>query len=85
MQRGGLHGLEQKKAKKQLHSMMLPRKRFTWKKIDEDGDGKITLEEWLNAMHEIVKHRGEDEKTIEDTKQELLFAIYKVWGHKLSK
>merc|ERR1711937_686602 len=46
---GSIDKGEQKSAKKQLHSMMLPQARFDWLDIDTNNDGKVTLEECLNA------------------------------------
>ena len=30
--------------------MMLPRARWTWNDMDSDGDGKISVSEWHDAM-----------------------------------
>ena len=64
---------EQKKAKKQLHSMLLPQARFEWSEIDEDGDGKVSLAEWLDAMAAIVMILEEQGRT----QQDLLNAVAK--------
>ena len=51
---GVLEKGEQKRAKKELHSMLLPQARFEWSDIDENMDGKVTLAEWLDAMAATV-------------------------------
>ena len=70
---GVLEKGEQKRAKKQLHSMMLPQARFEWSEIDEDGDGKVSLAEWLDAMAAIVIILEEQGRT----QQDLLNAVAK--------
>ena len=43
---GKLEKTEQKKAKKNIHSMMLPKARWSWKDMDKNRDGKISKSEW---------------------------------------
>ena len=68
---GVLEKHEQNKAKKELHSMLLPQARFEWSDIDENMDGKVTLAEWLNAMAAIVIVLEENG----NSKQDLLDAV----------
>lgn len=73
---GTLESGEQTKAKKKLHSMMLPKARFEWSEIDANGDGEVSMEEWLAAMRTIVGKSGE---------KDLLQAIQKAHGTGLVK
>ena len=43
---GKLEQTEQKKAMKNIHSMMLPKARWSWKDMDKNRDGKISKSEW---------------------------------------
>ena len=67
---------EQHRALKHLHSMTMPKGRWTWKDKDIDGDGKISKSEWRAAMQAIVDKAGEEH---------LLWAIIRSWDdHPLS-
>ena len=51
---------EQHHATKKLHSMTMPKGRWTWKDKDTDCDGKISKSEWRAAMQAIVDKAGEE-------------------------
>ena len=61
---------EQHNATKKLHSMTMPKGRWTWIDKDTDGDGKISKGEWRAAMQAIVDKAGEEQ---------LLWAIIRCW------
>jgi hypothetical protein len=44
---GVLDKMEMKKAAKYMHSFMPPQARWRWAEMDTDGDGTISLAEWL--------------------------------------
>ena len=44
---GVLDKMEMKKAAKYMHSFMPPQARWRWAEMDIDGDGTISLAEWL--------------------------------------
>ena len=51
---GFIDSKEQHHATKKLHSMTMPKGRWTWADKDLDGDGKISVSEWLAAMQAIA-------------------------------
>ena len=62
---------EQHRALKNLHSMTMPKGRWPWADKDTDGDGKISVSEWLAAMQAIADKAGEEH---------LLWAIIRSWN-----
>ena len=44
---GVLNAAEQTTATKMMHSFVPPSSRWTWVEMDADGDGNISLSEWL--------------------------------------
>ena len=50
---GVIDEAEQEEAMKQIHSMALPKVRWTWSAMDTDGDGKISMSEFCEAMQAI--------------------------------
>jgi hypothetical protein len=62
---------EQRKAKKKLHSLMMPKGRWRWTEMDTDGDGMISMIEWRAAMQAIADKAGEEH---------LLWGIITAWN-----
>ena len=50
---GEIDKTEQEEAMKNIHSMTLPKARWTWNAMDTDGDGKISMSEFCEAMQAI--------------------------------
>ena len=47
---GEIDKAEQEEAMKNIHSMTLPKARWTWSVIDTDGDGEISESEFHKGM-----------------------------------
>ena len=52
---------EQEEAMKTIHSMTLPKARWTWSAMDTDGDGKISEKEFQEGMQAIADKVGEEQ------------------------
>ena len=68
---GFIDSKEQQHATKKLHSMTMPKGRWTWADKDTNGDGRISMSEWLAAMQAIADKAGEEH---------LLWAIIRSWN-----
>jgi hypothetical protein len=62
--------IEQEEAMKQIHSMALPKARWTWSAMDTDGDGKISENEFQEGLQAISDKVGEEQ---------LLDCIIRAW------
>merc|ERR1719482_2357064 len=69
-QNGVLDEAEQTQAEKNIHSMTLPKARWTWSDMDTDGDGKISEKEFQEGMQAITDKVGEEQ---------LLDCIIRAW------
>merc|ERR1712078_981508 len=62
--------IEQEEAMKQIHSMALPKARWTWSAMDTDGDGKISENEFQEGMQAISDEIGEEKEEEEEEEEE---------------
>merc|ERR1719379_1514388 len=69
-QTGGIDKAEQEEAMKKIHSIALPKARWTWSAMDTDGDGKISVSEFHEGMQAISNKVGEEQ---------LLDCIIRAW------
>merc|ERR1719443_1396800 len=67
---GEIDEAEQEAAMKTIHSMTLPKGRWTWSAMDTDGDGKISEAEFRKGMQAIADKVGEEQ---------LLDSIIRAW------
>ena len=67
---GMIDKTEQEEAMKQIHSMTLPKARWTWSAMDTDGDGKISESEFQEGLRAISDKVGEEQ---------LLDSIIRAW------
>merc|ERR1719161_1578702 len=58
---GEIGKTEQEEAMKNIHSMTLPKARWTWSAMDTDGDGKISEKEFQEGMQAISDKVGEEQ------------------------
>merc|ERR1719161_3113353 len=58
---GEIGKTEQEEAMKNIHSMTLPKARWTWSAMDTDGDGKISESEFQQGMQAISDKVGEEQ------------------------
>ena len=68
---GMLDPVEQKKAARLIHSMMMPKARFELVEFDSNSDGLISRDEWFDYMRAIVHASSE---------KDVLDAIKRSWG-----
>ena len=69
-QNGEIDEAEQEEAMKYIHSIVLPKARWTWIAMDTDGDGTISESEFLKGMQAISDEVGEEQ---------LLDSIIRAW------